>query len=199
MTIHVEQLTKKYNNFVALKQLSTTVPARSTLVVTGKKGAGKTTLLECIAGIIPPTSGRIEHPRVSYVPQHPFEDEWLTPLEFVKIFHPGEEDSFRSFITQWGGSDVVHIPLLMCTRYVRYGVALFSAVVKNTEALIIDEPIAEALPTIRQLQHTKIIATTSVSLIKRIGSEVLLLHNGEAEGLFEPHSYALLFSRMKEL
>jgi ABC-type polysaccharide/polyol phosphate transport system ATPase subunit len=43
----------------ALRDVSVTVPKGSVLGVLGRNGAGKSTLLRAIAGIIPPTAGRI--------------------------------------------------------------------------------------------------------------------------------------------
>jgi ABC-type polysaccharide/polyol phosphate transport system ATPase subunit len=43
----------------ALRDVSVTVPRGSVLGVLGRNGAGKSTLLRAIAGIIPPTEGRI--------------------------------------------------------------------------------------------------------------------------------------------
>ena len=50
----------------ALKGVSFEVPEGQVLGVVGANGAGKSTLMRCIAGILPPSSGRIEvHGRVS--------------------------------------------------------------------------------------------------------------------------------------
>jgi len=43
----------------ALRGVSVSVPKGSVLGVLGRNGAGKSTLLRAIAGIIPPTEGRI--------------------------------------------------------------------------------------------------------------------------------------------
>ena len=43
----------------ALNGVSFTVPKGSVLGIVGRNGAGKSTLLRCMAGILPPTEGRI--------------------------------------------------------------------------------------------------------------------------------------------
>ena len=48
-----------YGDFAAVSDLSFAVRAGEVLGLVGPNGAGKTTTLRCIAGIIPPTAGRV--------------------------------------------------------------------------------------------------------------------------------------------
>jgi ABC-2 type transport system ATP-binding protein len=57
--IQVEGLTKLYDEFVAVNDLSFSVRPGEVMGLVGPNGAGKTTTLRCLAGIIPPTRGRI--------------------------------------------------------------------------------------------------------------------------------------------
>ena len=57
--IEVEELTKLYDEFVAVEELSFTVRPGEVLGLVGPNGAGKTTTLRCLSGIIPPTRGRV--------------------------------------------------------------------------------------------------------------------------------------------
>jgi ABC-2 type transport system ATP-binding protein len=57
--IQVQALTKLYDKFVAVKDLSFSVQAGEVMGLVGPNGAGKTTTLRCLAGIIPPTQGSI--------------------------------------------------------------------------------------------------------------------------------------------
>src|SRR5262245_12404406 len=57
--IEVEGLTKLYDEFVAVEDLSFTVKPGEVLGLVGPNGAGKTTTLRCLSGIIPPTRGLI--------------------------------------------------------------------------------------------------------------------------------------------
>ena len=57
--IEVDGLTKLYDEFVAVEDLSFTVKAGEVLGLVGPNGAGKTTTLRCLSGIIPPTRGLI--------------------------------------------------------------------------------------------------------------------------------------------
>jgi ABC-2 type transport system ATP-binding protein len=57
--IAVEGLTKLYDDFVAVRDLSFSVRPGEVLGLVGPNGAGKTTTLRCLAGIIPPTRGGV--------------------------------------------------------------------------------------------------------------------------------------------
>ena len=57
--LDVAGLTKTYGEFAAVKDLSFTAGPGELLGLVGPNGAGKTTTLRCLAGIFPPTHGRI--------------------------------------------------------------------------------------------------------------------------------------------
>ncbi len=57
--IEVTGLTKLYDKFVAVNDVSFTVRPGEVFGLVGPNGAGKTTTLRCLSGIIPPTRGSI--------------------------------------------------------------------------------------------------------------------------------------------
>jgi ABC-2 type transport system ATP-binding protein len=57
--IEVSGLGKNYGDFVAVRDLSFTVRPGEVLGLVGPNGAGKTTTLRSIAGIIPPSAGKV--------------------------------------------------------------------------------------------------------------------------------------------
>lgn len=57
--IRVEGLTKKYGTVSALSDVAFSIQPGEILGLIGPNGAGKTTLFECLAGVLPPTSGVI--------------------------------------------------------------------------------------------------------------------------------------------
>jgi NitT/TauT family transport system ATP-binding protein len=61
MLLRVEKLRKVYEgrDVEAVRDLSFDVRRGEFVCVVGPSGAGKTTLLKCIAGLLPPTSGRV--------------------------------------------------------------------------------------------------------------------------------------------
>src|SRR5436309_7642018 len=57
--IEVENLTKLYDAFPAVSELSFTVRPGEVMGLVGPNGAGKTTTLRCLSGIIPATRGTV--------------------------------------------------------------------------------------------------------------------------------------------
>src|ERR1700716_1122212 len=57
--IEVTGLTKLYDQFVAVNDLSLSVRPGEVLGLVGPNGAGKTTTLRCLAGIIPSSAGLV--------------------------------------------------------------------------------------------------------------------------------------------
>ena len=96
--IRLEALTKRYGTHEAVRNLSLHVPPGELFGFLGPNGAGKTTTIKMIAGLLRPTSGRIEiaghdlasHPveakgALGFIPDRPFLYEKLSALEFMKF------------------------------------------------------------------------------------------------------------------
>jgi spermidine/putrescine transport system ATP-binding protein len=58
--LHLEDLTKKFGDFVAVRNLTLTVLDGSFFALLGPSGCGKTTTLRMVAGLEDPTMGRIQ-------------------------------------------------------------------------------------------------------------------------------------------
>ena len=57
--LKLENLTKRFGEFVAVDDLSITVPQGSFFALLGPSGCGKTTTLRMVAGLEDPTAGRV--------------------------------------------------------------------------------------------------------------------------------------------
>jgi NitT/TauT family transport system ATP-binding protein len=55
----VERLSKTYGAMVAIARLDFTIEAGEFVCIVGPSGCGKTTLLKCVAGLLPPSEGRV--------------------------------------------------------------------------------------------------------------------------------------------
>nr|WP_254546773.1 phosphonate ABC transporter ATP-binding protein [Halomarina sp. BND7] len=59
-TLTVRNLTKRYGDVTALRDVSFTIDADEFVVLLGQSGAGKSTLLRCVNGLTTPTDGCVE-------------------------------------------------------------------------------------------------------------------------------------------
>ena len=94
--IVTENITKRFNEILAVDRVNLHVKAGEVLALLGPNGAGKTTTIKMLAGVLRPTSGRIfidgldlhTHAmeikqRVGFIPDRPFLYERLTGMEFM--------------------------------------------------------------------------------------------------------------------
>lgn len=97
--IKIKNLTKKFNDLTALKNLNLEIKKNEILGILGSDGAGKTTLLRILASILEPTSGEVkikefdlkEDPEkiktiIGYMPQRFGLYEDLTVLENINFY-----------------------------------------------------------------------------------------------------------------
>ena len=59
MKIEVKNLSKKFNNFLAVNKINFTIKKNKTLGLLGPNGCGKTTSIGMMLGLIKPTAGQI--------------------------------------------------------------------------------------------------------------------------------------------
>ncbi|MFH1465837.1 MAG: ABC transporter ATP-binding protein [Pseudomonadota bacterium] len=96
--IRIEQLEKRYGSFQALHPLDLHVPPGEIFGFLGPNGAGKTTTIRLLAGVLPPTNGRIiidgidladdplrAQQRIGFIPDRPYLHEKLTGYEFLEF------------------------------------------------------------------------------------------------------------------
>ncbi|MBN1334737.1 MAG: ABC transporter ATP-binding protein [Deltaproteobacteria bacterium] len=96
--IRTQRLEKRYGRFQALHPLDLHVRSGEIFGFLGPNGAGKTTTIRLLAGVLPPSSGRIwmdgvdllaepekARRRVGFIPDRPYLHEKLTGVEFLEF------------------------------------------------------------------------------------------------------------------
>jgi ABC-2 type transport system ATP-binding protein len=96
--IRLTQLTKQYGKFTAVQGIDLEIPAGTLYGFLGPNGAGKTTTMRMIAGILRPTSGRVEvagidvaadpvkaKTHLGFIPDRPYVYDKLSGAEFLRF------------------------------------------------------------------------------------------------------------------
>src|ERR1700748_2600990 len=93
--VRLEKVSRLYGNFAALRDVSLTLPAGSSVVLLGENGAGKSTLLRVIAGLASPTFGNVAvfgskplevRERIAYMSHASMLYDEMTALENLRYF-----------------------------------------------------------------------------------------------------------------
>lgn len=160
--IAFREFRKEFGRQVAVAGLTLSAGRGETLALLGPNGSGKTTTLKAAAGLIRPTSGRVElgepgrsaaEPRarnlVSYLPQRVSFPEALTGREVVEFYRalrgsaPGRTDEALKFASL-NGAAVRPVGTYSGGMVQRLGLAV--AVLPNAPVFLLDEPTAALDP-----------------------------------------------------
>ncbi|MFH2092818.1 MAG: ABC transporter ATP-binding protein [Pseudomonadota bacterium] len=159
--IEVQNLTKYYDDFCAVKNLSITIRKGEILGLLGPNGAGKTTTLRMLTGYFKPTSGSItvkglQMPEdaikikslIGYLPESaPLYHNMLVYdyLEYVAklkgIDDPEKRyDRFLQLADLCGLSSIMAKPIANLSKGLKQRVGIAHAMMTDPEILILDEP-----------------------------------------------------------
>lgn len=160
-------LTRKYDDFVALASFHVDVPAGQMVALVGPNGAGKTTLMTMAAGLLEPTTGALQidgatagsiaaRGAVSYLSDTPvfYDDLSLDEhLEYVGGLHGVSDDGARATqllerlgLGDWGDS----LPSEF-SRGMRQKASIALALVRPFSILLADEPFDGLDPPSREV------------------------------------------------
>ncbi len=159
--IELRNLTKKFENLIAVNRLNLTVARGEIFGFIGPNGAGKTTTLRMMSGILSPTEGSViidgldmaKEPekakqRIGYIPDRPFLYEKLTGMEFLKfradLFGVDEglfKEKAESLLNQFSLYDWRDDLIESYSHGMKQRLTLSAALLHDPKVLIIDEPM----------------------------------------------------------
>ena len=207
--IKVENLSKNYGSFEAVKNISFSVGREQVLGFLGPNGAGKTTIMKILTGYHFPFSGKVEidgiplqespleiKKKIGYLPEsNPLYGE-LTPEEYLDFVASSrllagdkKQKALNVAITACGLEGVRKQRIDSLSRGYRQRVGLAQAIVHDPPILILDEPtsgldpnqIIEIRSLIRELgkRKTVILSTHILQEVEAVCSKVLILNEGQ--------------------
>ncbi len=189
----------------ALRGLTLDIPAGSLTVVIGPNGCGKSTLLRVIAGLVPPTTGRVQvgsettspragDGRVGLAFQQPRLVPWLSTLDNVALplslaGVPAAERRERALagLQRVGLSDAAGLRPAQLSGGMAQRAGLARALITDPPALLLDEPFSALDALTREgfdgeLQRlwmdrprTVVLVTHSVSEAVRMADRIVVL------------------------
>ena len=208
MSIIVQNITKQYDNQLALNDVSLTINKGEIVGLLGPNGAGKSTLMKIITCFIPPTKGTISvegydiweqsmevRKRVGYLPEHNplYLDMYVKEyLEFVGGIHhlKGQELNKRidEMIEMTGLGVEMHKKIGALSKGYRQRVGLAQAMIHNPSVLILDEPTSGLDPNqlidirglIRDLgnEKTVLLSTHIMQEVEALCDRVVIINKG---------------------
>ena len=184
--ISVINITKKFDEFTAVDNLSMEVKKGEVLGFLGPNGAGKSTTMKMITGFIKPTNGLIKvkgmdvetnsidcKKLIGYLPEggHLYGD--MTPLnmlKFVAFIRGMNSKEFKkaldSVVVKTEITDVINQPIDTLSKGHKRRVGLAQALIHDPEILILDEPTDGLDPN--QKHHVR-------NLINEMGKEKAII------------------------
>jgi multiple sugar transport system ATP-binding protein len=195
--IKVENVTKKFGDFVAVDNANLTIRDQEFMVLLGPSGCGKTTLLRAIAGLGMADSGRISigGRDVTYLPPRErkismvFQSYAIFPhmtvgdnIAFGLKMNKVDEATIKERVGR--ASELLHIEHML-DRYPskmsggqRQRVAVARAIAMNTKVLLMDEPLSNLDALLRLEMRAEL-----KRLLAEIGATTVYVTHDQIEAL----------------
>lgn len=165
--IEASHLHQVYGSFVALRDVSFSIPKGQIVGLVGPNGAGKTTTMKILTGYLAPSEGqalvaghdvveeRLEaQRRVGYLPENApiytdmLVQDYLLYMADLRQVSPGDRLVRLAAVTEACGLwDVLTRPVGHLSKGYRQRVGLAQALIHDPEILILDEPTSGLDPT----------------------------------------------------
>lgn len=206
--IEAKHLSKYFGEFMAIKDITFSVPQGQIVAFLGPNGAGKTTTMRILTGFLGPSEGsasiagldvgrnRLEAAKhLGYLPENGPLYENMTPLELLNFFGKARglrESALKKqtdvVVEQCALQHVLEKPISKLSRGYRQRVGLAQALLHDPDVLIMDEPTAGLDPNqIREFRSnitnlarskTILLSTHILQEVEAVADRILLVHDG---------------------
>ena len=158
--LSIEHLTKRYDEYKAVDDLSLHIESGEIYGFIGHNGAGKTTTLKSIVGILPFDEGEIyidgqsikNNPleckeKMAYIPDNPDLYEYLSGIQYLNfvadVYNVSKEDRetrIKKYADMLELTDDLAQPISAYSHGMKQKLAVISAFIHNPKLIIMDEP-----------------------------------------------------------
>lgn len=210
MQLILDQITKSFGTKEVLKGASFTFEKGKIYGLLGRNGSGKTTLFNCLSAEFPADSGTVtladdygqtrtpKQGDIGYVLSTPVVPEFLTGREFVKFFQEITEDKSGRTPEQWLdlvglAADDAHRLMRGYSHGMKHKIQMLCFLIGRPPVILLDEPLTsfdvvaalEMKNLLREMKEDHIIlfSTHILQLAQDLCDEIVLLHQGELEGV----------------
>jgi ABC-2 type transport system ATP-binding protein len=193
--IVADGLTKQYGRFIAVADMTFSIPAGQVVAFLGPNGAGKSTTMKLLTGFLAPTSGRAFIAGVDVAQENGPLYPDMTPLELLAYF--GEARGMSGSFLKERMEHVVGLcvleqvankPISKLSKGYRQRVSMAQALLHDPDVLIMDEPTSGLDPNqirgVRQLirelgrKKTILVSTHILQEVEPVADRVLFVHQG---------------------
>jgi ABC-2 type transport system ATP-binding protein len=207
--IEADGLCKQFGSFLAVRDVTFSIPKGQVVAFLGPNGAGKTTTMRLLTGFVAPTHGTARiagvdvqadriaaAERLGYLPENGPLYPDMTPMGLLRFFGEARgmtgatlSQRIDAVIGQCALESVAHKPIGKLSKGYRQRVGLAQALIAEPALLILDEPTVGLDPNqvidirnlIRDLrgQSTILLSTHILHEVSVVCDRVIIIHRGE--------------------
>lgn len=209
--IDVENLTKKYGEFVAVDDISFAVKSGEVFSLLGPNGAGKTTTIEVLQGLKTPTSGKVNvlgydiyreekkiKEQIGVMPQNFNAFERLTARENIQLIAEiyGKGDKVEEVLDLTGVKEFQSKLYLNLSGGMKTKVGIGMALVSEAPLLFLDEPttgldpqsrreVWNMIEKLKELGKTIVLTSHYMEEVERLSDRAAVIINGQIKFIGE--------------
>ena len=195
--LHTENLVKRFDDVVAVDDVSISIQKGEIFALLGSSGCGKSTLLRILAGFEKPTSGRVLLNGMDIASFHPYERPINMMFQSYALFpHLNIWDNIAFGLKREGmPADQIRtrveemLSLVQLTAYAKrrphqlsggqqQRVALARSLAKKPQLLLLDEPLGALDKKLRQRTQFEL-----VNIIESVGVTVVMVTHDQEEAM----------------
>ncbi len=202
--IELTHVSRVFGHFAALRNISLSIPAGSSVVILGENGAGKSTLLRLIAGLVSPSHGSVcvsRSHRLAYMSHETMLYDELTALENLNYFAALQPSALtpEAALREVGLDPAIPRRVGEYSQGMRQRASLARVLLTQPDLLLLDEPFSnlDAASTQHMIEllfnyvessttgqtRTLLLTTHQANLARPLARTTLTLRAGEISSI----------------